>query len=95
MSATTPRPEDEATLETATRPVRPPLGHFIIERSKKLILTECPICALDPSRERHVFEPYANRQAHFLLDHDADDIGRPMAELLPEPDDEVVAGGDA
>ena len=73
----------QTSLETAVRPVRPRVEDFLEKTEKKSRLTECPICSLDPSRERHLFEPGDIRWEHFFDDHGPDDVGRPMAELLP------------
>jgi hypothetical protein len=37
--------------------------------SGKKSLTECPLCASDPSRERHEFKDQANRADHFADSH--------------------------
>lgn len=84
----------------------PQIGDFIEKfggHRHKVRLLECPICALDPDRERSVFikeedddsvdletnpnyqhHPGTKPHLHFLHEHGPDDIGRPMAELLPE-----------
>ena len=82
----------QTDLETASRPVRPRLGDFLESFGhNKVRLTECPLCALDPSREPHLFKRTSQPEYHFLTEHEADDIGHPMAELLPER--ETVQGG--
>lgn len=77
----------------AANQTRPRLGNFLVnigtESKPKLKLTECPICALDSDRERQPFYDeetmrYKKPTFHFLNEHGPDDIGRPMAELLPE-----------
>lgn len=69
---------------------RPQLGDFLIwgPSKKRVRLSECPICALDPTRSRYGFDDGDARDQHFLIDHGPDDIGRPMAELLPETGDQ-------
>lgn len=51
-------------------------------------LRECPLCARDPDRERHFFARGERTDEHFEHEHGPDDVGRPIAELLPpvEPD---------
>lgn len=66
-----------------------PLGHFYeLDSNGRVRLSECPICALDPDSDPYVFSHKEGREAHFSNDHDADDIGRPLAELLPEAGDD-------
>lgn len=81
MSATSAT--EQATLGTTVRPVRPRRDDFLERTEKKSRLTECPLCALDPGRERHLFGPGDIRWRHFFDEHGPDDVGRPMAELLP------------
>lgn len=38
-------------------------------RTTKLALTECPLCAADPSRPRHHFEEQESRAAHIADAH--------------------------
>lgn len=78
----------QTELRSSRRPAE--IGDFIAEGpwGKRKRLVECPICALDPDRDRYVFAHESRREAHFLNDHEADDIGRPMTELLAEMDHE-------
>jgi hypothetical protein len=54
------------------------LGELIDDRgdgrTQKLVLTECPICATDPTRPRHHFARSAQRADHFAREHDAGDL---------------------
>lgn len=43
-------------------------------RSQKLLLSECPICAADPTRPRHHFGDGDSRPQHFRTRHDAGEI---------------------
>jgi len=40
----------------------------------KLILTECPLCRMDPHRPRYHFEDGEKRPDHFRAAHDAGEI---------------------
>lgn len=47
----------------------------------------CPLCVLDPARPAHQFSVSRSvaedRAEHFATEHGPDDVGRPLAELLP------------
>jgi hypothetical protein len=43
-------------------------------RAVKLSLTECPLCAVDPSRPRHSFERHASTAHHMRTEHSEDEI---------------------
>lgn len=77
----------EGDLDPWMPPMAPySLGDFLSwdESERQHDLDWCPLCVLDPERSNHRFEHYENRSAHFYMEHDQDDIGRPMSELLPE-----------
>jgi hypothetical protein len=42
--------------------------------SKKLILRECPLCRMDPTRPRYPFADGEKRPDHFRDAHSADEI---------------------
>ena len=53
------------------------LGDLLREGpSGKLALTECPLCASDPSRPRHEFAEQANRAGHFEREHGPESVPR-------------------
>lgn len=62
-----------ATSTTASAP-----GQFLEDfghgRCVKLRLRECPICATDPNRPRHVFAENESRCDHFLTHHGPADV---------------------
>jgi len=43
-------------------------------RAVKLTLTECPLCAVDPSRPRHPFGRHASIAHHIRTEHSGDEI---------------------
>jgi hypothetical protein len=43
-------------------------------RAVKLSLTECPLCAVDPSRPRHSFRRHASTAHHIRIEHSEDEI---------------------
>jgi len=45
------------------------LGDLLREHNGKLSLTECPICATDPTRPRYHFRRQESRPAHFADVH--------------------------
>lgn len=53
------------------------LGDLIREGpSGKLALTECPLCASDPSRPRHKFAEQDSRATHFEREHGPESVPR-------------------
>jgi hypothetical protein len=38
-------------------------------RCRKVTLSECPLCATDPTRPRHQFGRHAKRADHFRTEH--------------------------
>jgi hypothetical protein len=80
-----------AALQSAEPPSPPyEVGDFgewsYEDGDKKYRLTFCPLCELDPERSSHLFSERdhsgTRRAAHFFEAHDADDVGRPLAELV-------------
>lgn len=80
MSAKT----DGRRADAASAP-RPPfemgdLGRWVGQQ--KYSLRWCPLCARDPDRQPHRFGDEKGRSRHFHEEHDADEIGRPLHELV-------------
>lgn len=61
------------------------LGDFLTTDPKgRVLLSECPLCAVDSDRERYVFTWKEPRSRHFSGDHSPGDVGKSVTELFGE-----------